>query len=226
MVWTEIRRRKPQQTWKCSQVVPRNSEKTGRSQINGWYSKTTACIGKPNAPGFEGFQFDSIFDKIKYLRTTVKFYHPIDKGNQLLLMITDGESALRCAKNIQRPETERIQGHTHRLIILNIEIATIYWCSWYWSASTITEFPRILRTDFDLLWSCKICDWNSSSQLSHRELQVVVAREGRQPQWCVSLIFKTCRGQSRARLTRFEQCQNEGWTFQACIGKPLPPRYG
>ena len=35
---------------------------------------------------------------------------------QLLLMMTDGESALRCVKNIQRPETERIQSHTHQLM--------------------------------------------------------------------------------------------------------------
>ena len=38
---------------------------------------------------------------------------------QLLSMMTDGESALRCAKNIQRPETERIQSHTHRLMQTN-----------------------------------------------------------------------------------------------------------
>ena len=49
-----------------------------------------------------------------------------------LLMMTDGESALRCAKNLQRPETERIQSHTHQLMqkkkfgpVLNIEIATV-----------------------------------------------------------------------------------------------------
>ena len=50
--------------------------------------------------------------KIEYLRTTAKFCHPIEKKetsmSQLLLMMTDGESALRCVKNIQRPETERI----------------------------------------------------------------------------------------------------------------------
>ena len=36
--------------------------------------------------------------------------------SQLLLMMTDGETALRCAKNIQRPQTERIQSHTHQLM--------------------------------------------------------------------------------------------------------------
>ena len=41
---------------------------------------------------------------------------------------------------------------------------------------------------------------------------------GKQPQWCVSRIFKTCRRKSRARLTRFEQYQNEGWTFLHASG--------
>ena len=52
---------------------------------------------------------------------------------QLVLKMTDGESALRCAKNLQRPETERIQSHTHRLMqkkemgpVIKIEIATIF----------------------------------------------------------------------------------------------------
>ena len=75
-----------------------------------------------------------------------------------------------------------------------------------------------LRMDFDKSWSRQICEWNSSSQLWHCELQFLVAREGRQPQWCVSRIFKTCRGKSRAKLTRFEQCQNEGWTFKHASG--------
>ena len=39
-------------------------------------------------------------------------------------------------------------------------------------------------------------------------------------------IFQTCRGKSRARLTRFEQCLKRRLNLQACIGKPLPPRYG
>ena len=55
--------------------------------------------------------------------------------------------------------------------------------------------------DFDKSWSRQICEWNSSSQLWHCELQFLVAREGRQPQWCVSRIFKICRGKSRAKLT-------------------------
>ena len=48
---------------KRSQDVTRNSNKTGRSQDIGGYSKTTACIGKPNAPEFEGFQFDATYEQ-------------------------------------------------------------------------------------------------------------------------------------------------------------------
>ena len=44
-VWTEFRRSKPKQTRMRSQDVPRNSNETGRSQVIGGYSKTTACIG-------------------------------------------------------------------------------------------------------------------------------------------------------------------------------------
>ena len=63
VVRTEFRRSKPKETWKCSQDVSRNSNKTGWSQAIGWYSKTIACIGKPNAPEFEGFQFDAIYEQ-------------------------------------------------------------------------------------------------------------------------------------------------------------------
>ena len=107
-----------------------------------------------------------------------------------------------------------------------------YWCSWFRSASSITEFTRILRMDFEKSWSRKICQWKSSSQLRRRELQFFVAGEGRQPQWCASRIFKNCRAKSRARLASFEHCKNEGWTFKhasgnRCLldtGSPRPPR--
>ena len=57
--------------------------------------------------------------KIEYLRTAATFYHPIEKVNYFVtstLMMTGGESALRLAKNIQRPETERSQSRTHQLM--------------------------------------------------------------------------------------------------------------
>ena len=58
-----VERSKPKQTRKCSQDVSRNSNKTGRSQVIGGYSKTTACIGKPNAPEFEGLRLDAIVQR-------------------------------------------------------------------------------------------------------------------------------------------------------------------
>ena len=74
---------------------------------------------------------------------------------QPLLKMTDEENARQCAKNTQRPETGRIQGHTHPLMQIKKLVqswdcygywCSWYWrCSWYWSASTITEFSRILR---------------------------------------------------------------------------------
>ena len=48
---------------KAFATCPRNSIKTGRSQVTSGYSKTTACIGKPNAPEFEGFQLDAIYEQ-------------------------------------------------------------------------------------------------------------------------------------------------------------------
>ena len=46
--------------------------------------------------------------------------------------MTDGEDALQCAENTQRPGTRGIQGHTHRLMqtkkirpVLNNGIATV-----------------------------------------------------------------------------------------------------
>ena len=38
--------------------------------------------------------------------------------SQLLLKMTDGENARQCAKNTQRAETGRIQGHSHQLMQL------------------------------------------------------------------------------------------------------------
>ena len=41
----------------------RKSNKTGRSQVIGGYSETTASFGKPNAPEFEGFLLDVIYEQ-------------------------------------------------------------------------------------------------------------------------------------------------------------------
>ena len=60
VVWTEFWRCRPKQTRNRSQESPEIQNSTGRSGVIGGYSKTTACTGKPNAPEFEGFQFDAI----------------------------------------------------------------------------------------------------------------------------------------------------------------------
>ena len=67
---------KPESARKMSPEIPIN----GRSQVIGWYSKTTARIGKLNASEFEGFQLDAFMSKIECLRTTAKFHHPIERG--------------------------------------------------------------------------------------------------------------------------------------------------
>ena len=165
-----------------------------------------------NLKDFNSMPFTS---KIEYLRTTAKIYHPIEKGNYCVTttLDDDGWRKPRGFKAVRINWCRKSNGSS-----LKYWDCCNYWCSWYSSASTITEFTRILRMDFDKSWSRKNSEWNSSSQLWHRELQFLVAREGRQPQWCVSRIFKTCRGKSRARLTRFEQCQNDGWTLKHASG--------
>ena len=171
--------------------IPRNSNQTG-SQVIGWYSETTACFGKPNASEFERFQFDAhlwakLHISVQRRNSTIRSRNEIIVLH-ILLKMTDGESARQCAKITQRLETWRTQGHTHRLMqtknwsSLKFWDCYGYWCSWYWSASTFTEFSRTLRMVFDKSWSRKICERNSSSQLWHRELQFLVAHEGRTTQ--------------------------------------------
>ena len=127
VVWTEFRRSKPKQTRNCSQDVSRHSHKTGRSQVIGWYSKTTGCIGKPTAPEFEGFQFDAIYEQ-NWISPYNGEILPSDREEtamlQLLLMMTDGKSALRCAKILQKPYAS-IDADKEIGPVLNIEIASI-----------------------------------------------------------------------------------------------------
>ena len=95
----------------------------GRSQVIGGYSKTTACIGKPNAPEFEGFQFDAIYEQ--------NWTSPYNGE----ILPSDRERKLRCyncswwwrinkthfnvQRIMQRPETKRIHRHTHQLMQKN-----------------------------------------------------------------------------------------------------------
>ena len=69
-------------------------------------------------------------DKRILYTASAKFYHPIEKGNYYVT--TERESARRCAKNVQHPETKRIHKATSidsckKEIgpVFNIEIATI-----------------------------------------------------------------------------------------------------
>ena len=104
---------------------------------------------------------------------------------QLLLKKTDGKTHV----NVQRKHSAKKSGgfkairinwcRTRSWSSLKYRDCYSYWCSWYWSTSTITEFTFIVRMDFDKSWSRKICEWNSLSQLWHCELQFFVSREGR-----------------------------------------------
>ena len=53
---------------------------------------------------FERFQFDVIYEQNVHRRHSTIRSREETSMSQLLLMMTDGESALRCAKNIQLPE--------------------------------------------------------------------------------------------------------------------------
>ena len=101
-----------------------------------------------------------------------------------------------------------------------------YGCSWYWSASTITEFSRTLRIDFDKSWSRKICERNSSSQLWHRELQFLVAHEGRTTSIMWASNLPSLPWNITSKVHKIRTTLKRRSNLHACIGKPLPPRCG
>ena len=132
-------------------------------------------------------------------------------------MMTDGENALRCAKNIQRPETERIRS---QLIgpVVNIEIATIIDVS-----GIEVQVPSLSSPGYSV-WilisrgherfvneihrhNSDIVNYSSSSDIVNYSSSLRAKEDNLND---VSRIFTTCRGKARARLTGFEQCQNEG----------------
>ena len=134
VVWNKFWRDKSKQTRKCSQNITRNSNQAGGSQVVGWYSKTTPCFGKPNAPEFERFHFDTIRPGKDFWRdgwwkrTPMWNIHSAQKSGGFKAIRIDWCRARNwsCLK---------------------------YWdCCSYWRSSTITEFPKILRTDFDKSW--------------------------------------------------------------------------
>ena len=144
MVWDKLWRSKSKQTRKYSQDITRNSNK--EEDLKSWVDipRLPHASGNRMLQNLKDFNSMPFLSKIEYLCATAKFYHPIEKGTtmlQLLLMMTDGENPHQCAENVQRPETERIQGHTHRLMqnkkLVLSEILGL-----------LTEFPKILRMDF------------------------------------------------------------------------------
>ena len=113
--------------------------------------------------------------KIEYLRTTAKFYHPVEKGKSWYYdyswrwrMEKTHVKMLR-THSAQKPggfKAIRIDWWKQRnwSSLKNWDYYS-YWCSWYWSAGTITEYSRTLHMDFDKSLSRKICERNSSSQV-------------------------------------------------------------
>ena len=149
--------------------------------------------------------------KTEYLRTTAKFCHPIEKRKRYNCLwwrwMGKAHFYVQITYSVQKPEDSN---KSHQLYRQRNWSSLKYWdcynygSSWNWSASAITEFTRTLRMDFDEPWSRKISEWNSSSQLSHRELHFLVARERRQLEWCVSRIFLEGSHDSNNVKTHFE----------------------
>ena len=71
---------KPKQTRKCSQDAPRNSNKTRRSQVIGGLPRQQHASGNRMLQNLKNSNSMPFICKIEYLRTTAKFYHPIEKG--------------------------------------------------------------------------------------------------------------------------------------------------
>ena len=116
-----------------------------------------------------------LMSKIENLRTTTNFYCPVEKGNNNVTATLDDDGwckRMSMCKEYTAPRN-REDSKPYAPIDANQEFGPSlkywncysHWCSWYWSASTITEFTMILRMGFDKSWLRKICERNSSSQL-------------------------------------------------------------
>ena len=121
VVWTEFRRSKPE-------ADPKSPLKMSPEiQIKHEDLKTLVDIPRlPHASGnrmlhnFKDFSSLPLMSKIFNIsvqrRNSTIRSRKETSMSQLLLMMTDGKSAFRCAKKITRPETERIRSHTHQLM--------------------------------------------------------------------------------------------------------------
>ena len=182
-----------EQSQEASQSRPESARRTHREiQIKKEELKSLAVFPRlPQTSGnrmlqnLKDFNLMPLMSKIEYLRTTANFYYPVEKGNNNVTTTLDDDGWWKRTSMCKEYTTPRNREDSKPYAPL--ELLQSYWCSWYWSASTITEFTMILRMGFDKSWSRKMCERNSTSQLWHR--------------------------------TRFEQCQNEGWTFKHASGK-------
>ena len=153
----------------------RNSNQAGESQVIGWYPETTASFGKPNAPELERFQFDVICEQ-NWTSPNNGEILPFSRERKSLHYYYSWRwRMVKTHVNVQRIHSAQKPGGFKAIRIdwckprnwssLKHGDCFSYWCSRYWSASTIAECPRMLRMDLDKSWSRKICERNSSSQL-------------------------------------------------------------
>ena len=174
------RQGKSKQTLKCSQNITKNSNQKIGSQV---------IVDSPRQPHaswnrmlqkFERFQFDVIYEQ-NWTSPYNGDILPSDRERKLLCYNNSGWWRMAKAHvNVQRIHSAQKQGGFKAIRInwcrprnwssLKYWDCYGYWCSWYWSASAITEFSRILRTDFDKSSSRKICERNSQ-QWQQRQRQ-------------------------------------------------------
>ena len=166
----------------ASENRPESARKTS-PEIQIKQEDLKSLVGIPRLPHASGnrmlqdlkdFNSMPFMGKIEHLRTTPKFYHPKEKGNHYVTNTLEDDGWEKAHFDVWRIYSAEKSGGFKAIRITWCRIRNwssleywdcfSYWCSWYWSASTTTEYSRILRMDFGKSWSRKICEWNSSSQ--------------------------------------------------------------
>ena len=210
-------------------MSPEIQTKTRRSQVIGGFSRLPHASGNRMLQNLNNFNSMPLMSKTEYLRAMAKFYHPTEKRNCYVTTTLDdarwGKRTSMC-KEYTAPRN-REDSKPYASIDAEKEIN--------WSSLKYWDCLQLLML---LVLQCKYHHWVHQDNpygfwqvVVTKDLwmkfvvktrtswtQFLVARERRQPQWCVSRIFRTCRGKSRAWLTRFEQCQSESWTFKHASG--------